>query len=126
MRMSNKELINRYLAAYTSFDVQGMLDLLSPDVVFENYLDDQLTAQANGIAEFRELAESSLKMFSEREQSLVSLRLDEDRAVAVVRFKGTFRKSYQDGPKRGDVMELIGKTEFEFKDGRITHIIDRA
>ncbi|MBB3228702.1 hypothetical protein FHW69_003344 [Luteibacter sp. Sphag1AF] len=33
----NKELIDRYLVAYNSFDIDGMLALLSSGVRFENY-----------------------------------------------------------------------------------------
>ena len=45
--MSNSDkqtLIDRYLIAYNSFDIGGMLALLSPDVRFENYSGGQLTA----------------------------------------------------------------------------------
>ena len=64
---SNKALIQQYLAAYTAFDIPGMLALLAPDVVFENYTSDQLTASAQGIEEFRTLAEQSRGLFAERE-----------------------------------------------------------
>lgn len=124
--MSHRKLIEQYLAAYTSFDVEGMLELLSDGVAFENYLDDQLTASASGKQAFRELAASSSDIFSEREQKIVSLRMDDSRAIAVVQFRGVFAKSFENGPQCGDVMELTGKSEFEFEDGRITRIIDRA
>ena len=72
MSNSDKEdLINRYLIAYNSFDIDSMLALLSPDVRFENYSGGQLTDATDGIDKFRELAEKSKLVFSEREQRII-------------------------------------------------------
>lgn len=123
---STKELVDRYLAAYTAFDVPGMLSLLSPDVVFENYANDQLTATAQGIDEFRKLAESSRDLFSERSQSLVSLRVEDDHAIAVIEFRGRLSRGIADGPGAGAEIAITGKSEFAFRDGRIIRIVDRS
>lgn len=123
---SRRELIDRYLAAYTTFDVPGMLSLLSPDIVFENYLNDQLTASARGIDEFRRLAESSRALFSERRQDLVSLRVEDDHAIAVIEFRGTLARDVEDGPAAGTEIAITGKSEFAFRAGRITRIVDRS
>lgn len=122
----NKPLIQQYLAAYTAFDLPGMLALLAPDVVFENYSNDQLTASAQGLEAFQALAEQSAALFSEREQRLSALREWPERAVAGVAFRGVLAADIPDGPKAGTVIELEGKTEFEFRDGRITRIVDRV
>lgn len=122
----NKALIQRYLTAYTGFDIPGMLALLSPDVVFENYSNDQLTASAHGIDQFRALAEQSGALFSEREQRLIALREWPDRAVAGIAFRGVLAADIPGGPKAGSVIELEGKSEFEFSEGRITRIVDRS
>lgn len=122
----NKALIQQYLAAYTAFDIQGMLALLSPDVVFENYTSDQLTASAQGVEQFRALAEQSQHLFSEREQQLTALREWPERAVAGIAFRGVLAADIPDGPKAGTVIELDGKSEFEFRNGLITRIVDRS
>lgn len=121
-----RALVERYLAAYTSFDVERMCDLLAPAIRFENYADDQLTASATGIDEFRRLAEGSAGLFSAREQKLVSLRVEGSTAIAVVMFKGTLARDIEGGPVAGSTIGLTGKSEFEFNDGRIMRIIDRS
>ena len=66
-------LIERYVAAYNAFDVDGMLDTLAPDVRFENWSGGQLTAASDGRDAFRVLAERAKTMFAEREQRVTAL-----------------------------------------------------
>lgn len=119
-------LIDRYINAYNAFDIEGMLALVSPDVRFENYSGDQLTAPANGVDEFRHLAERAKSLFSEREQRVISLEVNQDVAVAEIAFRGRLAADIPGGPAAGTILELQGKSQFSFRDGRITKIIDRS
>lgn len=121
-----KDLIERYLAAYNSFDVDGMLSLLSQDVRFENYSGDRLTASADGIDEFRQLAEQSRSLFSEREQRITDLELSGNCAVATIAYRGTLAADMPDGPPAGTILDLEGKSEFSFGNGLVTRIVDRS
>ena len=120
------ELIRRYIGAYNAFDIEGMLALLSSDVKFENYSGSELTASADGIDEFRRLAEAAKSMFSEREQRITSLRLDGDGAIAEIDYRGRLAADIPGGPTAGSLLELKGSTEFTFRDGRISKIVDRS
>lgn len=64
----HRALIERYLAAYNAFDVEGMLALLDSDVTFENRVGGQVTATARGCDEFRRLAEHAATLFTSRRQ----------------------------------------------------------
>lgn len=123
---SMKDLIDRYLAAYNAFDVDGMLSLLSQDVRFENYSGDQLTAATSGIDEFRKLAEQSRSFFSEREQRIAGLEFGNDSAIAVIAYRGKLAADIPDGPSAGTVLDLQGESEFSFGNGQITRIVDRS
>ncbi|MBN8714480.1 MAG: nuclear transport factor 2 family protein [Xanthomonadales bacterium] len=122
----NQELIDRYLLAYNSFDIDGMLALLSPDIRFENYSGGQLTDTANGIAEFRGLAEKSKSLFSEREQHITKLTLGQDSAVVDIAYRGQLAADIPGGPSAGTVLDLQGQSEFSFKGGQISKIVDRS
>lgn len=122
---SNRLLIERYINAYNVFDIEGMLALLSPDIIFENFSNGRLTASASGIEEFRQLAERSRSLFSEREQRITALRESQDRAVASISYRGRLAADLPDGPQAGSVLELQGESEFSFTGGRISRIIDR-
>lgn len=119
-------LIDRYINAYNAFNIEGMLALVSPDVRFENYSGDQLTASANGVDEFRHLAERAKSLFSEREQRVISLEVNQDVAVAEIAFRGRLAADIPGGPAAGTILELQGKSQFSFRDGRITKIVDRS
>ena len=127
--MSNSDkqtLIDRYLIAYNSFDIGGMLALLSPDVRFENYSGGQLTAATSGVDEFKQLAEQSKSLFSEREQRITSLELSRDSAVATIAYRGKLAADIPNGPPAGTILDLQGKSEFSFGNGQITKIVDRS
>lgn len=124
--VAKKGLIDRYIAAYNSFDIDGMLALLSSGLYFENIDGGRVTATASGIDEFRHLAEQSKTLFSEREQRILSLRLDCNPAVATIAFSGRLAKDIPGGPAAGTSLSIQGRSEFSFEAGRICRIIDRS
>lgn len=122
----SKALLDRFLIAYNSFDVDGMLALLSLDIRFENYSSGQLTDATDGIDEFRELAEKSKSLFSEREQRITKLTIDESSAFADIAYRGRLAIDIPDGPSAGTVLDLQGHSEYSFKGGKISKIVDRS
>ena len=127
--MSNseiKELVDRYLVAYNSFDIDGMLALLSPDVRFENYSGGQLTDATNGLNEFRGLAEKSKILFSQREQRITKLTLSQNSAIADITYRGQLAADIPGGPSAGTVLDLQGQSEFFFRGRQISKIVDRS
>jgi hypothetical protein len=61
-----KEIIDGYVAAYNSFDVEALLQFVHRDVVFKNIAGVVVNATATGFDEFREMAEQSKSLFSAR------------------------------------------------------------
>ena len=121
-----KDLIARYLIAYNSFDIEGMLELLSQDVRFENYSGDQLTVTTHSITEFKQLAEQSKSLFSEHEQRMTNLDFVGDSAEVTIAYRGKLAMDIPDGPQAGTLLKLQGKSEFSFHSGKITKIVDRS
>ena len=119
-------MIERFVAAYNAFDVDGMVALLAPQIRFENYSGDNLTAASSGIDEFRKLAEQSKSMFSEREQRIVGMREDGDTAIVSIEYRGRLAVDIPDGPRAGTAIELRGTSEYSFAGGRIAKIVDRS
>ena len=119
-------VIERYLAAYNAFDIEGMLAPLTPDVRFENVSGDTLNAEASGIDAFRSLAGQARGTFSAREQRLTSLSFDGDTAHAGIAWRGTFAVDIPDGPRAGSTVELQGRSEFRFDGDRICRLVDRS
>jgi hypothetical protein len=120
------QVIQKYIAAYNAFDVDGMLNLLSREVRFENWSGDHLTAKASGINEFRQLAEQAKTIFSEREQRITAFKQDADSVIVSIAYRGQLAVNIPDGPRAGTVLDLNGESEFTFDGRLISKIVDRS
>jgi hypothetical protein len=79
-----------------------------------------------GIEEFRQLAEQSRSLFSEREQRITALQDGPDHAIASIAYRGCLAMDIPNGSLAGTVLELQGESEFSFAGGRISKIVDRS
>lgn len=122
-----QKLIERYIAAYNAFDIDGMVALLAPQVRFENYSQGELTVAADGVDEFKRLAVQATAMFSEREQRITALDYATPNcAVATIAYRGRLSCDIPDGPVAGTLLELNGRSEFSFDGDRIGKIADHS
>jgi hypothetical protein len=119
-------LIERYVAAYNDFDVDGMLDTLTADVRFENWTGGQLTASSDGRDAFRVLAEQARAMFAEREQRVTALAPRGDALVAAIAWRGQLAIDVPGGPAAGTRLALRGESEFVVRDGQLALVVDRC
>ncbi len=120
-----KALIDRYLIAYNAFDIEAMLALLHPEIKFKNISGGKVNASASGIGEFRKLAEQSKKLFSSRQQTMTKFEDTGERTMIEVKFRGVLAMDFN-GMKQEHVLELIGRSEFQFRDGLICKITDMS
>lgn len=120
----HKTLINRFIDAYNNFDVDGMVALVHPDVIFKNVSGGEVNATAVGINEFRELANQSKAMFSSRKQTITSFTSSGDCATVEIQYEGILAVDLPNGMKAGDEIRLNGRSEFEFRDGKLYRIAD--
>jgi ketosteroid isomerase-like protein len=97
-------LIDQCIAAYNNFDIEGMLAVLSPDFQFENYSGGHLTVSTSNKDEFRQLAEKSASLFSEREQRVTSLQCTENSATADIAYRSRLAADIPGGPVAGTVL----------------------
>ncbi|WP_046173622.1 nuclear transport factor 2 family protein [Domibacillus indicus] len=119
-----REMIESYVEAYNSFDVEGMTRLLHNDILFRNFSSGRLDTETRGIQKFQELAENSSKMFSSRRQRITEFS-DSGKNVEVhVDYEGILAVDFPNGLKAGDKIELKGKSVFEISEGKISLIED--
>ncbi|KAA9005020.1 nuclear transport factor 2 family protein [Paenibacillus spiritus] len=119
-----RRIIEKYVKAYNSFDVEGMIQLLHKDIVFRNFSNGELQTVTRGTEAFRELAEQSSQMFSSRRQTLTAYRASGDQAEVQIDYEGRLAIDLPNGLKAGDTLQLKGKSVFEIKEGRIALIQD--
>ncbi len=119
-----RALVDRYLSAYNAFDIDGMMTALHPAIEFRNITGGEVNARASGLDELRKLAGQANAIFSSHEQTIIKFEAEDDRAAVEVQFRGVIAADFPNGMKRGQALELIGRTEFGFRDGLICAITD--
>ena len=119
-----RQLVDRYIAAYNAFDIDGMMALVHTDIEFSNISGGTVTASASGIDRFRQLAEQTKTIFVSRRQTMTHFSSDGDRCVVQVSFEGVLAVDLPDGRMAGDTLSLAGRSEMSFRDGRIISLTD--
>ncbi|GAB4087564.1 nuclear transport factor 2 family protein [Hydrogenophaga soli] len=119
-----RSLVDRYIDAYNSKNVDDMLLCVHPQVEFKNISAGAVNASTNGMDELRALAQQSLSLFSERHQQIASFEIQGPVAVATIAFRAVVAADLPNGLKKGQVLNFSGRSEFEFQDGTISKITD--
>ena len=123
---AKKDLIERFVRAYNSFVVDGMMALMHPECSFQNISGGQVTASASGIRQFRELAEKSKALFSSRSQTITAYQFEQEAVTVDIDYQGVLRVDLPNGPQAGQTLKLKGKSIFTFRDGLIYELIDQS
>ncbi len=119
-----RTVIQRYIAAYNNFDLNGMVAHLHPDLVFRNVSGGDVNAEAVGIDQFRELAKQSNALFSSRRQKVTRINVSDNSATVDIEYEGVLAADLPNGMKAGETLRLNGRSEFEFRDGKIYRLTD--
>ncbi|NJN57803.1 MAG: nuclear transport factor 2 family protein [Leptolyngbyaceae cyanobacterium SL_5_9] len=119
-----RALLERYLNAYNSFDIERMMELIHQDIEFKNVSGGEVNASASGKNEFRALAEQSKRLFSSRKQTVTKFNLDGDGASLKIEYVGVLAANLPNGMKVGETLQLAGRSEFDFRDGKIYRLTD--
>ena len=119
-----KALIDQFLDAYNRFEIDGMVELVDPEIEFRNVSGGDLDTAAIGRDEFRELAEQSAFLFSSRKQTPTNFQLNDEVATVDIDFTGTLATDIPNGPKAGEELHVTGRSEFEFRNDKIYRLTD--
>lgn len=121
---ARETIITNYIAGYNSFDINRMLANVSNNVVFENINQGEITMRLEGVEAFRHQAEQAKVLFTQREQCITSFDHEDDATEIGISYKATLTMDLPNGMKKGDVLELKGRSVFRFADHTITAITD--
>ena len=119
-----EDLIGQYIRSYNARDIEGMLDCVTEDVVFENISNYGQTMKFEGRDKMREVAELSGRAFSYRRQKLISLVIGDGRAAAEIEFEGQAAVDLPNGCKAGETIKIRGASFFEFRGQLLCRIAD--
>ncbi len=126
MQKQHQRSVEQYIRAYNQFDIEGMLALLHPDIVFQNISEGEVSLETKGIAAFRKQAEEAQTFFSEREQTVTSWSFRQDTVIVGIRYRAVLAKDLPNGLRHGDPLQLDGVSEFVFEGDKIIRLTDRS
>jgi hypothetical protein len=123
-----RAMIEHYIHAYNSFDVQGMMRHIQPNIMFRNIAaNGETTHTANNRTEFEALACLAKEMFRERKQTLLHIQWHDDKAEVQIDFTGAIKTDIPEaGLKAGHLLHLQGISLFRFDETGIVSIDDIA
>ncbi len=115
----------QYITAYNNKNPDNLVIDLADDVVFLNIMNGDKTMELRGVQAFKKQAIESLSYFIEREQSIESITHKYNSTEIVINYRAIAAMDFSDGLKKGDEIELKGKSIFEFSaGGKISHLTD--
>lgn len=126
MKEQQRQIIENYVASYNSFDINGMIRDLDDKLVFENVSNGRRDLRTEGINEFRQQAESAKQYFTQRKQTIESWEFNDSIVVIYIDYQGVLNIELPNGMKKGDRLNLKGKSTFEFEKGKIIKITDES
>lgn len=119
-----KNAIENYISSYNHFDIENMLKDLDEKIIFRNISNGEVNLTTNGIGEFKAQAEQAKNLFSQRKQTINSIKLGKDEVEVEISYKGTIAIDLPNGLKSGEKIELNGKSVYRFANDKIIEIED--
>lgn len=126
MKADQKRVIEDYIKAYNSFDVDGMVQHLHPSLVFKNITNGQTGLQTEGLAAFRQQAEQARGYFTQRRQTITGWHFSGDTVTIDIAYEGQLAIDLPNGLKAGDTLRLSGQSVFVFEGDRVVAITDKS
>lgn len=124
--MKDREaIIKSYVDAYNRFDVEKMAADLDEAVVFETIQSGVPTLVLDGIGKFKEQAHQTKDYFLERKQTIKAFRHNAGSSEVDIDYVATLAIDFPNGMKKGELLQLTGKSVFEFNDlNKISRLTD--
>ncbi|RYU95269.1 nuclear transport factor 2 family protein [Emticicia agri] len=119
-----EQLIQHYIESYNNFDVDGMLKNLDENVQFENISGGEVNLSIKSLSAFRQQAENAKAFFSSRKQTIKNFQHEANQTEIEIDYHAVLAIDLSDVLKKGDVLDLKGKSVFKFAEAKIIAITD--
>jgi len=118
------QIINQYINAYNNFDVNEMVANMDPLIKFENISNGEVNMTLNGLPAFIEQAEQAKALFISRQQTIKSYKHTGNQTEIDIAYHAILAIDLPNGMKKGDELNLTGKSIFKFLGDKITELTD--
>ena len=122
--MNREDIILQYIDAYNQFQIEKMVRDFDEMIVFENISNGVTNMSLTGIKAFKEQAELAKDYFSERKQTVKSITHRKDESEVDIDYYAVLAIDLPNGLKKGEALNLQGKSIFKFADNKIIVLTD--
>jgi hypothetical protein len=119
-----EKIIQDYITAYNHFDVERMIANLDNNIHFENISNGVTNMTLEGLASFKEQAENAKHFFSKRTQTIISCKHLGSETEIEITYHAILATDFPNGLKKGDELNLQGKSIFKFSGDSIIALTD--
>lgn len=117
-------IIKNYIESYNQFDINKMFADFDDKIVFENIQNGETNMSLNGLMALKEQAEHAKKYFTERTQSIISINHLDNSCEIEINYRAILAMDFPNGLKKGQELNLLGKSIFEFESDKIIRLTD--
>lgn len=122
--IDRERIIKNYIQSYNQFDIDKMFVDFDEKIVFENIHNGETNMSLRGLSALIEQAEQAKTYFTERAQSIKSFSHVDNRCEIEIGYRAILAIDFPNGLKKGQELNLIGKSIFEFEGDRIIRLTD--
>ncbi|MGB8195019.1 MAG: nuclear transport factor 2 family protein [Chitinophagaceae bacterium] len=122
--ITKEKIVINYVDAYNNFDIERMVADFDENIKFENISNGVANMTLQGLAAFREQAEQAKNLFTKRTQTIKSWTHNADTTEIEIDYTAKLAIDLPNGFKKGDSLNLQGKSIFKFKDDKIIELVD--
>lgn len=122
--VEREKIINNYIEGYNQFDIEKMVADFDENIVFENIQNDEITLSLRGLSQFRQQAEQAKTYFVTRRQTITSIQHLDSRTEIQIAYNAVIAMDFPNGLKKGQELNLTGKSVFEFQKNKIVKLTD--
>jgi hypothetical protein len=123
--MNDREtIVKNYIEGYNQFNSDKMFVDFDEHVVFENIQNAELNMSLMGLKALRDQAEQAKRYFTTRRQTITSFKHSGDETEIEIDYFAILAIQLPNGLKKGDELNLKGKSIFKFLNNKIIKLTD--
>ncbi len=119
-----ESIIRNYIEGYNESDIEKMVRDLDDEILFQNVANGEVNMTIHGINDFKKQAEETKEYFEHRHQKIASIKHMDNKTEIEIEYAAFIGMDLPNGLKKGQKLELKGKSIFVFKDNRIVKLTD--
>lgn len=126
MNEQREKIIQNYIEGYNEFNIEKMIQDFKNEIIFQNVQNEEVTMTINGITDFKQQAEQSKSYFEAREQKITAIKHELNETEIEIEYSAVLAIDFPNGLKKGQKLELNGKSIFKFQGNKIIQLTDKS